>query len=962
MKIRLVFYTIIISLITFYYSALVFGEDKNQTTQQKNTVNLKYIPNQIVVKFKESSILKKTTSGISSVDRVLKKYKVIELEPLIKNKMILNKINSTTSIENVYFVHFEGNQSPNDIANELNQNPNILYAEPLYYHKISETPNDPLFSNQGYLDPINVTEAWDIVKSDRNVVVAIVDGGTDINHEDLKANLWVNPDEIPNNNIDDDDNGFIDDIHGWNFLSGNNDPTGSPNTPINADHGTQTAGLACAVTNNSIGISGTSWNAKLMAINASATSDNNIQYGLRGITYAVNEGADIISLSWGNDSFSQAEQDVITFAIESGAAIVAAAGNDNINDPHYPSSYKDAFSVAAISTGGIKAGFSNYGPTIDAAAPGIGILSTSNNSEYSSDNGTSYSAPIVAGVMALVKTQHPSWAGIQVAEQVRVTADNIDLLNPNYVGQLGNGRINAFRAVTDSTLPSIRIADINFVDENNNGIIQRRENVELTINFFNYLKSEINIDVKLKENDPYIFLLNENSSIPIIETMQSAQLSIPLSFQVPVNTPRNHKVEFEVELSAGNYKDFDSFNLTVLPNFTNIYPNNISTSLTNNGRIGFSDTDNQSGGIGFSYKGESNLLFEGAIIAGTSANQISNAARGSQKNNIISYDNDFLVADNGEIQVLPGNVSDLESITIFDDSQSSNPMDIRIKQESFSWNSSNYKNFIILRYNIENYGSENLDNFHFGILFDWDMDGTTYGTNRADFDSKRNLGYAYNSSEEDGPDTYVGISLLSEGDINYKAIFNDNNHADNPSWGLYDGFEDSEKWEAISSGLLNTNSGPADISHVLASGPHTIQSQQSVQIGFALVAGDNLLTIQTAADSAKSLYDRVIRTTDPNIPPLKFELTQNYPNPFKPIENPTVIQYSIIDASDVELSIYNLLGQKVRTLVQKIQEAKTYTYQWNGSDDLGNLVPSGIYFYRLTTFELTKTKKLLLVR
>ena len=222
------------------------------------------------------------------------------------------------------------------LAAKLGRLPNVEYAEPAYEYEIVDDgghaalaaiPNDPAYTGgqQAYLANLQVEAAWDVFKAENGTprpIVCIVDGGTNWEHEDLGANIWVNPGEIPANSIDDDGNGFVDDIRGWNFRDNSNNPRGSPLTPSNANHGTHTGGLAAAVTNNAIGAASASWNPILMPINASGSSDRSIAYGYDGIVYAAENGADIVSLSWGGSGGSFALQDVIDFATASGTLVI----------------------------------------------------------------------------------------------------------------------------------------------------------------------------------------------------------------------------------------------------------------------------------------------------------------------------------------------------------------------------------------------------------------------------------------------------------------------------------------------------------------------------------------------------------------------------------------------------------------------------------------------------------------
>ncbi|NIA30460.1 MAG: S8 family serine peptidase [Actinobacteria bacterium] len=933
---------------------------------QSDNANVKVVPNVVIIKFKEriNNAANRSRSGVASVDGVLRSFEITALEPLIRGKRILNP--AMKRLENIYFAHYGKNISPEIAAKELSKNPDIEYAEPQYIQMIEDVPNDTLFEQQNFLQVINAPPAWDIVKSESsNVVIAIVDGGTDIHHVDLAANLWVNPGEIADNGIDDDNNGLIDDVHGWNFADSTNDPTGLSNTPANANHGTHTAGLACAVTNNKIGVAGVSWNAKLMAINVSNPAvDRELKNAYVGMFYAVEMGADIISCSWGALGVSsQFEQDVINTVTDMGTAVVAAAGNNNKSAPHYPSAYNNVLSVAAIDNAGQKADFSNYGSTIDVAAPGVSLLSTLKNSNYGTMRGTSMACPVAAGIVALVKAQHPDWRGIQAAEQVRVTADNIDSQNSAYIGQLGKGRVNAFSAVTKS-LPSIKIARFSFKDANDDGIIEQGESVDVFLTFTNFLSPAENVNLELQTDDGFVTLGTRQAGIGFIGMMDTVAISTPFRFTVKGNAPNGHPVLFKVLISSGDYQEQDEFTLIIAPTFGDVHINNIASTVTSIGRIGFADNGQNDVrvGTGFKFKDGPNLLFEGALISGTGPDQISDAARGVKINNALQYDRDFTKVGDQDFEIrTPGHLSDQESYAVFEDTNADNPMNIRITQETFAFNNPSDDDFILFRYTVENLKTTPLDNFYLGLFFDWDMDGETFNTNMADYDSVRQMGYAYDS--DGGPDTYVGISVLSQGNVSYHAIFNDENAADNPSWGLYDGFTDEEKWQTISGGLEFLTAGPGDISHVIGTGPFTIDGEANLELGFALLAGDNLTDLQANADSAKKIWEQLLSTgvDDRGKPtqPGAFALQQNYPNPFNPL---TTISYQIPQNDFVELKIYNTLGQMVRTLVDKKQTAGNYSVQWNGLDENGRQVTSGTFLVKLQAGDFSQVRKMVYLK
>ena len=925
---------------------------------QHSQNNSLYEPNVVLIKLKNTTtrLNQNHLTGIPFIDVTLKNNHITDLTPFIKGSKPLRKSTLSTSLEHIYIAHYHGSESPIKVAEKLKKNSLVEYAEPKYLFKLLREPNDSLYIRQSYLQNIFAPSAWDSVKAEgTNTIIAIVDSGTDISHPDLADNIWNNRNEIPDNGIDDDQNGYVDDIHGWNFSTNSPDPSSTTSS-----HGTHTAGIACGVTNNSIGIAGASWNATVLPVNTASTSANQIiSYGYEGILYAAENGAQIISCSWGSGAFSFTGQLIIDHVTELGTIVIASAGNENTDNPLYPASYDKVLSVAATGEDDVKTQFSNYGLHVDVAAPGLDILSTVNNAQYGYLSGTSMSCPLVAGVVALVMAKNEDWLGIQAAEQVRLTSDNIDSKNPAYTGLLGKGRVNAFRAITEVT-PSIQISDFYFVDENNSGIIEPAEQVDVFINLKNYLEPANDVQLSLEINDAYINVLNKNMRLTSINTMEEKGLPNPFRIKVNENTPGGYKAHFTLQISSGQYKDSDHFTLTVLPLHTKLSINNIATSVTNIGRIGRANNGDEfdMDGIGFSYNNGPNVLFEGALILGTSLNSLSNATRGEKINENLQWDNDFTVAENGNLQIhSPGTLTDEETIALCEDNAADNPMNIRITQETYANQEPPHNNFILFRYKIENRNTIALDNFYFAAYFDWDVDENTALNNIAGFDAARNLGFIYDPGL--GPNIFVGSKMLSPGDISFRAIYNDHNDINNPGWGLYDGFTDEEKWEAISSGITLTEAGPADVSYVIGLGPYSIHPGKTIQVGLAMLAANNMDQLKNTADSAQSLWDSLFSTDEPSPSPLEYALAQNHPNPFN---SSTQIYYQLPETGHVNVSIYNIRGQKIITLVDRRQYVGSYTLLWNGLDDNNILQSSGTYLYQIKTGHYKMVRKMLLLK
>lgn len=334
-------------------------------------------------------------------------------------------------------------------------------------------PNDPYYEKQWYLPKIKADLAWERINSSPNITIAVIDSGVQIDHPDLKDNIWVNENEIANTGTDDDGNGFIDDINGWDFVENVPDPSPKFNedwTESGMSHGTMVAGIIAAVGNNNQGVTGLTWQAKIMPLRAlNHKGEGRISDVVRAIDYAINNGADIINLSFAGFTYNSSLQAAINRASQAGIIVVTAAGNEHENGqglntdetPIYPACYgKDNILVLGVaSTDPLdqKADFSSYGfSCVDITAPGISFFNTITQGSNLFDqnllydgywSGTSMSAPIISGTLALIAEMNPNLSPVEIVNVLLRSADNISRLNPAYLGQLGAGRVNVYRAV-----------------------------------------------------------------------------------------------------------------------------------------------------------------------------------------------------------------------------------------------------------------------------------------------------------------------------------------------------------------------------------------------------------------------------------------------------------------------------------------------------------------------------------
>ena len=296
-------------------------------------------------------------------------------------------------------------------------------------------------------EKVGSASAWDVSRGSGDVIVAVLDSGVDYTHEDLRANIWNNPDEIPGNGVDDDGDGYVDDVHGWNFVDDSNDPQSDDKS----NHGTHVAGTIGAVGNNGIGISGHAPLVKIMPLKFLGASGSGYKSdAIRGIDYAIRHGAKIINNSWGSGQRSASLAEAIGRAEAAGILFVAAAGNsglDNDRYNHFPSnySYDNIVRVAASDKLDRFATFSNFGATrVDLAAPGVSIYSTRNGDRYQSLSGTSMATPLISGVLATMLAARPDLSVAQIKGALLESVDQVAGMKGKSVT---GGRVNAARAL-----------------------------------------------------------------------------------------------------------------------------------------------------------------------------------------------------------------------------------------------------------------------------------------------------------------------------------------------------------------------------------------------------------------------------------------------------------------------------------------------------------------------------------
>ncbi|MBN8704405.1 MAG: S8 family peptidase [Bacteroidetes bacterium] len=602
--------------IAFLLSILgtVFSADKLETKKKlTNQGNL------IVVKFKKQVAAKMTVRNLA--EQFLSATSAVSTEPLISGSV--NMAAQSVGLDRIWIYTVAPGADLSSISAKLNSNKYVEYAEPVYMTGTtgfmsgvdnqrtigSVLPNDPLITNLHPLSQVRAGDAWEVQKGDSNVVIAIIDTGVDWDHEDLAGSIWYNPGETgldgvgndkKTNGIDDDENGKIDDFRGWDFVESSTTPaTGEDgetedNNPMDFNgHGSHVAGIAAGVTDNGIGIASLSWGVKLLPIRigyhtTAGQGSSNSLFQSRAFIYAADMGADILNMSFTNGG--KLIEDAGLYATQKGTLVVISAGNDNLDTPSELDVHPWAMTVSSVARTDVKAYYSSFGNWVKIAAPG-GDQSTSSSNGFLSSvpypstlyggkkyeyfQGTSMASPFVASLAGLIKSKFPEIGLVDLVERIKQTADNIDALNPGYIGKLGSGRINAYSALTMSNLtpakPEIKLQSFSIVDSdgNGNGLINFGEIVSLKVKLQNDWGRATNLTATLTSDESWPLTINsaENAIGLLAEVTDTLLSATEITFGLSAASdglPRI--VKFSILLSADNgFKDTLNLELSVSP-------------------------------------------------------------------------------------------------------------------------------------------------------------------------------------------------------------------------------------------------------------------------------------------------------------------------------------------------------------------------------------------------------------
>jgi subtilisin family serine protease len=844
----------------------------------------------------------------------------------------------------IFQLQYQNGTIPVKEAARLAMNSGLFeYAEPKYIRETVLIPNDQRLSQQYYLDSIQAYQAWDITQGDTNVVLGIIDSGVQTNHSDLSPQIKFDPTD-PTNGLDDNNDGYIDNNRGWDFCgpttnfnyAGDNNPN---ITQGNASHGTHVAGITAAATNNGIGIAGVAYKCKIMPLKCSPDDGGqSILFGYEAIEYGASHGCDVLNCSWGGaGGYSTYEQEVITDAtLTYNCLVVAAAGNDNSPDLFYPAYYDHVLAVSALGPGNVRANFTNYNYKVRVAAPGVNIMSTYYNNAYQNNSGTSMASPVVAGVAGLVKSWYPDLTPDQIAQKIRVSSDNVYTVPGNtqttLFGKLGKGIVNAYRALVEIS-PGIKNLRVRVTDNNNN-LFQPGDTLYITADFINYLlPSSANLKVRFSvvtgSNSIYVTQVPSTQDY-VLGEMTGNQIKnnngAPFKIYLKPNLPTDRIIDIRMRYTDGTYDDYDHTSILLNPTYINVQKNNISTTVSSKGRIGWNN-DLSSEGLGFQHKSRQ-TLYELGLMTGNSVTKVANTVRNTTTGATASHDDDYRNI-NFVKEVTPPAAAVSEYNNLMSDANAgTSAANVNILQRTFAATTPGDSNHIIVQYKIVNRNATPLSNYHVGLFGDFDISASGQ-QDKASWSEAQKLGYTYNSNP-DG--LYAGVAVLGNATPHYYAIDNDATAAD--TFGVYDGFSDQEKWTGMTSGLYRRHAGVStakDVSMIIGSGPYTIAPNDTLTVGFAVVAGENLQQIQNAAQEAQNEWPNLV-TSGSQLIAEKHSGIKVYPNPAR---GEVYVMHNIPNA---EWAFYNTMGRRM----DNISVSKT---EYGSQLEISTL-PAGVYILR----------------
>lgn len=848
---------------------------------------------------------------------------------------------------------------------------------------------------------IDADRVWDELGYDgTGVVVGHLDSGVWLSHSDLSGHIHQNAGEIAGNGIDDDGNGYVDDWRGWDFGDADSNPN---DDNASGGHGTHTAGTVCG--DGSGGTeTGVAPGADLLVCKVfDSAGQGRASMVWEAWQYCLEMGVRVMTMSLGvpGDDIPASVLRADRFATgairDAGAILFNSAGNEHFNfNPPYevgmtgrsPAPWNEDPSVPFSSTAGVvTVGGTGYqsnvvysassrGPVTwgdvdpfndwpynpgnglikpDVAAPGTNVNSTVRYGGYSGNtwSGTSMACPHLAGVAALMLQKNPSLSPRQINQILEETALDLGTAGKDVV--FGSGLVNAYDAVSavPTTQAAILVPVAVLPDPTGDEVLDPGSvsPMAFTVRNVSPLVAATNVQATLVvQPNAYVTVVDGAASFADIPAGgETDNVGDPFTLNVASGAPQGFEFTMELMLTCdgGFAQTFDMVHFAGLPDFLTHDAGGVFGTVTDQGIIGYM-SDDQTAGDGFGAAGGGSQLFLGSLWAGTSSLYICNRDYHGSGGGVETYEWVTRQSPNGRMRNLGAAGSDQTFSAAFTDSGHASPAGIVVEQTSFAWINSPNDGFVILEYTIHNDGSTTLDPYRAGVFCDWDI--ADAAANVGSTDADRHAVYLHPS----GGGPYYGLALVNDAPPANVSVIS------NPTY-VYPNAAISDSFKArFLSGVFHFPDAatPDDWSVVCSAGPWTLAPGEQVTAAFAMVYGETLEDFLDNVDAAKQLYANPTAVDD-HRPVAAARLEQNRPNPFNP---QTTLAYEVSESGPVTLEVYDMNGRLVRTLVDEVRAAGRHVAIWNGQDDAGKRVASGVYFATFRSGDQKHTRKMTVVK
>jgi len=906
-----------------------------------------YTPQTIIVKFKPQK-LKSSINSINSNRQKLQTFINRLLPTSTKKKYPLSKLPAKPNdvdLSNIYEIKYAKPFPVETVVKYLSSFTEIEYAQPDFDCSVSlYDANDTYFANAWHIKKTKVNLAWDVCKGDTNVVIGISDTGFDMFHEDLIGQIKYNWAD-PINGLDDDGDGYIDNFKGWDIKNNDNNPM-YENIGDDYAHGTTVAGLAAAKNDNAKGVSGVGFNCKFLPVRGSSYN---------AIVYLADHGAKVINCSWedGLRAPYNLYKDIIDYAtFNRDALVICACGNSANSVTLYPASYEHSLSIAGTTindeiwtpqNAGSKGG-SSYGFTVDLSAPATNVYTTSVGNTYfkGGNNGTSFSSPICAGIAGLIRSKYQKFSALQTGEQLRVTSDNIDTIayNAPYKKLIGRGRANAYRAIIDSITPSIRIVDYTITGLTGD-LVRGGDTAILRGSFVNYLNKAKNIIVTVSDYNGYFAQVDAGSIIDSLGTMDTLY-NFELRFVLKKIIPYDATVALQLTYDMANgFHDIQFVTLRANPSYLPLSANNIITSVTSVGSIGYAFVS-ENEGLGFTYKNQPMLYTGMPSLRGKYINSGLVIARDTSKI-LLNYGStgSFTTVHYPDYQNTDSTISIESSFNGRDENDVN--FNFKINQRATSWLQDS--SFVIYEYDIINTSFNSIDSMYTGLIMDWGVSNPFY--NKADVNVFNKYGYVY-SLEQNQP--YVGIKVLQGNIVNHHLIEVYDTIKEIINVRDFDGFSKTDVFKGLTiskPSLSLTKAQADDIIQMVSVKSKNIKIGDTVHVAFALFVASKEQNIPAVVSRSeyryKQYHNELTKAEDPQISKMKV-----IPNITS--SNFVTVSFESKTKGNCKIIVTDNLGKTIKELNQEVDSGLN-------SIRISGLKQAGLYYIVVTMNDFSCTEK-----